>query len=64
LVEVSEWSEARTGVHYSEVYTELARYGFEQVYVFQDGSLVRVQTGEKALLPVNRNVLFSKRVIA
>jgi FkbM family methyltransferase len=64
LVEVSEWTEARTGVHYSEVYTELARCGFEQVYIFQDGSLVRVRTDENASLPVNRNVLFSKRVIA
>jgi hypothetical protein len=64
LMEVSEWTEARTGVDYSEIYIELARCGFEQVYIFQDGSLVRVQAGEKALLPVNRNVLFSKRVIA
>jgi FkbM family methyltransferase len=64
LVEVSEWTEARTGVYYSEVYTELARCGFEQVYIFQDGSLVRVRTDENASLPVNRNVLFSKRVIA
>jgi hypothetical protein len=64
LVEVSEWTEARTGVHYSEIYTELARCGFEQVYIFQDGGLVRIQVDEKALLPVNRNVLFSKRIIA
>jgi FkbM family methyltransferase len=64
LVEVSDWAETRTGVHYSEIYTELARCGFEQVYIFQDGGLVRVRTDENASLPVNRNVLFSKRVIA
>ena len=34
LVEVGEWSQARTGVHYSEMYAELAHSGFEQVYVF------------------------------
>jgi len=63
LVEVGEWSETRTGVHYSQIYAELAYCGFEQVYVFQDGNLVHYQTNVKSLLPVNRNVLFSKKSI-
>ena len=64
LVEVSDWTEARTGIHYSRIYADLARCGFEQVYVFQEGNLVRARMTEEAPFPVNRNVLFSRRVIA
>lgn len=63
LMEVSEWTEPRCGVHYSQIFTEMAHCGFRFVYVFdQDGSH-RLTRWNNAEPPVSRNVLFSRTEI-
>src|SRR5215831_9450982 len=62
LIEVSEWTQTRTGISYTQIYHDLEDCGFSRAYQFVAGKLTEISRDADPL-PVNKNILFSKREI-
>ena len=64
LVEVSEWTQPRSGFHYSTIYDTLKLYGFRHIYAFAKSTGTKpFRHVDLAQLPVECNVLFSRNML-